>query len=413
MKTQATHRSTHRINSFWLFLAQVLLLPGVVFATTGALSVVVPPPPKTHVLFVGADIALEQGKTFQPVEDVTSAALVIKPEGKRVEVLMEKNPNLRVTETLKIARTSVAVNSLTSQPAYTPLADPMRKYINAMQVADAQADAADVARANAMRVQMFTSVETTTPSGETIIDPAVAAARDAQVSGLGRSAEVASLNQSQLMSLASENTTSQDRFDALKVSFDLVPEKDLANPYYALIAQVRDPGSKPGQVRRWVYVKSLGRMQAGAAETVKVFQGGFPPGFILESTEVHVYENGQELATSLARKRVPLTDDEAFQFVVIDYIGLHKGTTATAKLAIAEIDRVKLEYIAQRITTTCYLRVNKQGRVADVFADSARKQKLADAELAAGLSELRFYPALEKGVPIDVLVPLEPGKLIF
>jgi len=411
MKTQATHRSSHRVISFGLFLTQVLLLPGVVFATTDSLSVVVPAPPKTHVLFVGADIALEQGKAFQPVEDVTSTALVIKPEGKRVEVLMEENPNLRVTEALKIARKSVAVNSLTSQPTYTPLADPMRKYIDAMQVADAQADAADVARAGAMRVQMFTNVQTTTPAGETIIDPGIAAARDAHISGLGRSAEVASLNQTHLMSLAAENTTAQDKFDALKVSFDLVPEKDLTNPYYALIAQVRDPGSKPGQVRRWVYVKSLGRMQAGAAETVRVFQGGFPPGFVLESTEVHVYENGQELATNLARKRVPLTDDEAFQFAVIDYIGLHKGATANAKLAITLIDHAQLERLAKQINSTCYLRVNKQGRVVDVFADSTQKQKLADAELAAGLSVLRFYPALDKGIPTDVLVPLEPGRL--
>ena len=412
MKIQASHRSSHRVVSFVLF-AQVLLFPVAVFATTDSLSVVVPAPPKTHVLFVGADIALEQGKTFQPVEDVTGTTLVIKPEGKRVDVPMEQNPNLRVTETLKIARTNVAVNYLTSQPAYTPMADPMRKYIDAMQVADAQADAADVARANAMRVQMFTSVETTTPSGETVINPAIAAARDAEVRSLGQSAESAGLKQTEFMSLAAESTIAKDGFDALRVSFDLVPEKDLANPYYALIAQVRDPGSKPGHVRRWVYVKSLGRMQAGAAETVRVFQGGFPPGFVIESTEVHVYDNGQELATNLARKRVPLTDDEAFQFVVIDYIGLHKGATATAKLAVAQLDPAQLERLAQRVTSTCYLRVNKLGRVADVFADSAQKHKLADTELAAWLSDLRFYPALEKGVPIDVLVPLEPGKLTF
>jgi hypothetical protein len=363
------------------------------------------------VLFVGADIALEQGKTFQPVEDVTGTALVIKPEGKRVEVPIEPTPSLRITETLKIASTSVAVNSLSSQPAYTPSADPMRKYNEAIQAADALADATDQARDNAMRARMYSMNVVTPPSGDSYVDSGLVAATDARVNALSQSAELASSRENQLMSFATERTNWQDKFDALKVSFDVVPEKDLAHPYYALIAQVRDPDSKPGQVRRWVYMQSLGALRAGAAETVKVFQGGFPPGFVLESTEVHVYDNGQELATNLARKRVPLTDDEAFQFVVIDYIGLHKGATVNAKLAITQIDHEQLERLAKQINSTFYLRVNKLGRVADVFTDSAQKNKLVDAELAASLSYLRFYPALQKGAPVDVLVPLEPGKL--
>jgi uncharacterized membrane protein len=96
---------------------------------------------------------------------------------------------------------------------------------------------------------------------------------------------------------------------------------------------------------------------------------------------------------------------------VIDYIGLHKGATVNAKLAITQIDHEQLERLAKQINSTFYLRVNKLGRVADVFTDSAQKNKLVDAELAASLSYLRFYPALQKGAPVDVLVPLEPGKL--
>jgi hypothetical protein len=96
---------------------------------------------------------------------------------------------------------------------------------------------------------------------------------------------------------------------------------------------------------------------------------------------------------------------------VIDYIGLHKGATVSAKLAVTQIDHANLDRLAKQINSTCYLRVNKLGRVADVYTDSSQKHKLADAELAASLSDLRFYPALEKGVPVDVLVPLEPGKL--
>ena len=35
----------------------------------------------------------------------------------------------------------------------------------------------------------------------------------------------------------------------IRLSFAVTSDKDLAHPYYAVIAQIRDPGSKPGQVR--------------------------------------------------------------------------------------------------------------------------------------------------------------------
>src|SRR5688572_19391096 len=45
-----------------------------------------PSAPKTHVLFIGADLALARGKQPLPLEDVTANYLVLKSNGKALQV---------------------------------------------------------------------------------------------------------------------------------------------------------------------------------------------------------------------------------------------------------------------------------------------------------------------------------------
>ena len=401
-------QAANRVVLSAIFLATALLSSGiVVFAADSAASAQPAAQPKTHVLFIGANIELERDKVFQPVEGATADAYLIKSDGKQVKVALTQNSNLRITETLKIARTSVTVTKFKSEPAYTPGADPFRQFFEASLIADTHTDATDHAQGEVVRLTFAPVVDSSPiPNQERAI-----AAQWAKVDTSRDSMFSSMQEDTRLKSELTNLTPGQEKFDAIKVSFEAVPEKDLEHPYCAVVAQVREPSSEPGHTRRIVYVKSFSSMRAGATQKVMIFEGGLPPGYILENAEVHFYDNGQELATSLSRKRVPLTDDEAFQYSVIDYIGTHKGATVRPQLLIAESDRAQVERLVQRITTTCYLRVTKQGRVTDVFTDASRKNKLADAELAAHLSDLRFYPALEKGAPIEVLVPLEPGHL--
>ena len=82
--------------------------------------------------------------------------------------------------------------------------------------------------------------------------------------------------------------------------------------------------------QKWVYLKALDPVKAGVPSEVKVFKGGFPPGYTFDNCEVHVYNSGEELATSLSRKRVPLTDDDVTDFQVVEYVGANKGRTLPA-----------------------------------------------------------------------------------
>jgi hypothetical protein len=203
---------------------------------------------------------------------------------------------------------------------------------------------------------------------------------------------------------------SKQLFDAIRLSFDVTSEKDLTQPYYAVIAQIRERDSKPGQVRKWAYVKSLGPMQAGVPKSVSAFQAGLPPGYILEDYEVHLYNQGEELATNLSRKRVPLTDDEALEFQIIEYVAANKGRSLpAAPLGPTLSGRIRATGPAAQSGEVCYVRVARDGRVTAAYRDPDGKQPLADPALEAALRAVRFQPALEAGKPVESVVAVNLG----
>jgi hypothetical protein len=244
----------------------------------------------------------------------------------------------------------------------------------------------------------------------------VAALAEAEARRAGaEAAEMQALNSpnSQVYDVASQSAAAgveaaREMFDAIRLSFELTPDADLAQPYYAVIAQIRERDSKPDQVRKWAYVRSLGPISAGATRKVNVYQGGLPRGYILESWEVHLYDHGKEVATSLSRKRVPLTDEEALEFRIIEYVGANKGRTLpAAPLTTTLTSEVRASLTADQLVETCYVRVAKDGRVAAAFRDPAGQQPLQDPELESALRTFRFTPALEAGKPVESIAPVK------
>ena len=87
---------------------------------------------------------------------------------------------------------------------------------------------------------------------------------------------------------------------------------------------------------------------------------------------MHVYDGSKELATSLSRRRVPLSEEEALAYRVIEYIGENKGRTLPAALiskSLPPAAGAALSPAQQEMT--CYVRVTKDGHVSAAFADGA------------------------------------------
>jgi hypothetical protein len=368
---------------------------------------------KTHTLFMGADLSIEQNKTLYRVQDVVGDSFVINVNGKEVKIPADWGAiKLTVDRSLKLTVTSVSVDHLKAERAYTPGNDPVRNYM----AQQGQAVASQAAIAMAGRDLIFAGRMATADAqgsaggklgGFPTIDPLVAqqqynAANAAALSDFGNNSSLVGKMQDEL---------SQGPFDAMDVEFAVSSEKLIRQPYVVVIVQYREPNTPPGALHNWIYAKALEPIDS-KPQTVRILQGGFPQGFILEKSQVHLYDGGLELATNVAERRVLLTRDEAFQYVLIDYVSSHKTASLPATPAMGKLPADLRTRLGDRqLTQVLYVKVNKDGLPREAYVDESCSHKVDDPYLQSVIRDFRFNPALEKGRPVEGIALLKLGDL--
>jgi len=403
-------------------LAMATVTHGLVFAEENVSTADAGAVAKNHVLFMGADIAVEKDKEFHPVHDVTPSSLVIELNGKPAEVRQSRDVNLLIKESLKLALANATVENLVTERAYAPGSDPFRQIAQSAAFAAGETAVADLAQGEVLQANtmvMGANVVLEALRGTDIEYQGVAAVAQAEAVRSAAETNVAhayNTSGGQIADVGARAAdagaqASQQQYDAIRLSFEVVSERDLPQPYFAVVAQIVEPGSKPGHARKWAYVKTLGALKAGEKKRVTVFQGGMPSGYAIESCEVHLYDRGSEIATNLSRKRVELTDDEALQFRIIEYVDANKGRTLPAAPAAAMPASARASLTPAQLSENCFVRVAKDGRVTDVYRDATGRKPLKDSALESVLKALRFKPALESGKPVDSIIAVIPGRL--
>lgn len=412
--------SHFRPNSRSTFLTIVAALWGAV-ASPGATAPAPkgPPAPKTHTLYMGADIAVERGGELYRVQDVQGDSFVIVVKGERVLVPMRANPvTLKINESLKVTRKSATIEKLRGERAYTPGADPHRKFAREVGIAAGAAADVDLAAATLAGaqsgLQAAQQLQGANPGGDF----------SGQIAAAERNVANATQRLDSMSSFASSNLANpgyyagllqaeleKKLFDALEVSFEISAASPLENPYVVIVARYREQEGKPGTARNWIYAQALDTVDAKPRK-VYVLRGGFPPGFDMEHYQVHLYDRGAEIATNVSRKRVPLTTEEAFQYSVIEYVARHKGTTLRARALPPELSGdLRTRLPADGFDRTHFVKVGKDGKPSAVFLDEQCTRQLGDAELAAAFLALRFHPALDKGKPVEGVAEVNLGEL--
>ena len=78
-----------------------------------------PDTPKTHTLFMGADISVGPGKELYSVKDVVGFSWVVDANGKQTVISANKGPlNIKVTPSLKLTEVSATVADMKSERGY-------------------------------------------------------------------------------------------------------------------------------------------------------------------------------------------------------------------------------------------------------------------------------------------------------
>jgi len=183
------------------------------------------------------------------------------------------------------------------------------------------------------------------------------------------------------------------------LTFDVSSPVPLDHAYIVVVANYSSP-NKPDEVARQVSAREFAHVDSHP-QHVKMRHAASVNGLQFRKFEMGLYANGQEVATNLSEKRMPLTSDQAYQFFLIDYLAAHKGATLPpTPVLMTPRSEFRRQVETTEANQTIYANVDKTGNVLAISTDAAGTQRLP-AAVESALQNVRFMPALEKGTPVD------------
>jgi hypothetical protein len=405
---------------------------------------------------MGADLAITIDKVSYPVKSVTGSDWIIEVDGSERRIPTKGSPlDLKITPSLKLTEVSAKLDGFNKVPSYSYENDPSVKLTRGLMEAaktnavlqgialDAQhsADVQSVNRnglsalggaavlassdnqfgANSIMVtaQVSPAIDHPPKAVAGVITPPVnpalvpnfgggnANSLGAQLAGQRSNAADADAANSN----EPEGRLATQGFDAMDVNFVVSSAKPLHEPYIVTLTRFKTPDTKAGMVKTLVYAKSLDPIDAHP-QSVHFTEEGFPFNYELVDFQVHVYDRGEEIATNIAQKRVELTREEAFEYVKIEYMSLHRHDTLEASLAMGRLPNDFTRQLGLgKYASTFYVKVDKDGMAEEPYTDMLCLQKIVDPYLDTVLKGLRFKPALKEGKPVEGVASVNLRKL--
>ncbi|HEY4988446.1 MAG TPA: hypothetical protein VII09_01495 [Opitutaceae bacterium] len=369
---------------------------------------------KPQTLFMGADVSINLGKEIYPVKDVIGSSWVIEVNG-QTKIIPTKGGtlNIKVTPSLKLSAISATVADFKHERGYTFGNDPNVRLTRAMTRSGVENADYHAALNQAIAVQNGTLAATqmainlkdqngdgTPRHREPVIQQTIEIAEQNLAT---TSAEVGS-------DLSNRNSLT-DGVDAMEVNFDVSSEKQLQNPYVITMTRFHPKDGAPRMVQDLVYARSLNPIDSHVTN-VHFTEGGFPPNFELVDFQMHLYNRGVEVATSVSSKRVELTVDEAFEYVKMEYIGAHPRETRPPEPAMGVLPAELPERLATgKYSTLIFVRVSKDGLADEAFLDAACTKRTEDPFLDSVVKSMRFDPALSNGKAVEGIASIRLNQL--
>lgn len=347
-------------------------------------------PPQTEerdfILYTGANLKVMDGENLYPVVRVTPFSIFVEVEGVVVQEDLKKVDKLWIDLEIKLNENSASIANLETKKTYTP---------GRLLVADwgnitAGSYAAERGRLDNTE---FSSIE------ETVVLPSS--------SGYGRDHRGSTGGTERL---SRQDDAARQDFDAYEVTLELSTEDRIVDPYLLMVTDFHLP-SNPDQVHRKYQVKVLEGIGREPV-SVRMIQGGFPEGFEVDDCDVYLYSNGREVPTNLSAKQVALTRDEAFQYLILEYLIGHKGETLPPRPMWVGMPVGTKELIRDGTQNPpIRLSLDVKGRVTDLEVPGEGDGGVPAAVLEA-FRAFRFYPALDNGKAVEATYTLRPKELI-
>lgn len=373
------------------------------------------PAARDFVLFVGLDLTVEQDGAPLRVLRVSGHQAELAGPGVSRTIPVRQVAGVQTGRATVVTATSVQIDNLTTSNGFSPARDPRREALR-QQAADAGLAAAGadrMARAEA-RTANATTAPVNAPPGspmaavqESIIaDERVRAAENVRSTVWATDSEAGGAD---YLDTTSQPGTRPNNFDQLTVTFEASSPAPLKDAYAVLLTVTRLPSAPQEPVLSLAFrpLPPLGPKP----RRIDLAHDGLPPGFALDRCEIHLYRGGRELATNLSERRIELTRDEAFQFLLLRYTMDHAGRDRPPQPVV---ELLPPDFVAglpaQQRKRAAEIHVRADGRVETVALEPAGSGP-ADADLEAALRDVWFYPALLQGQPVATDTTILLGEL--
>ncbi len=373
-----------------------VLLP-VLFSVSALAAPEAEAPPKDHALFVGSTLMIKDGDAFRELVAANADTLTVVADGK-TRALPRKDVNsVRIEPSLKLSNLVAQVDHLrTTAVKAAPTGD--RWAADRMQILmDSMIGHSEETMHRAINnlefAQSWQSV-----AGSYALQGAqqLAAQRNTELSNV---ADAGSRLRNSVHSFGPNDGTAT----AIEVSCEIAAPRAPRQAYALLVTEFRSDAREKPQYK--VHVEPL-RDLGPKPRRVSMTQAGLPPGFILGRVDVHVYADGQELATNLSEQRVDLTADDALRYLVVCYVTAHpKETLPPTPLKIGVPADFKAQVPADQLERPLYVTIAVDGTVKEVSAAPDRAVATTPY-VDAAVRKFRYNPALKEGKPVESVAPL-------
>ncbi len=350
--------------------------------------------PKDFVVFLGLNVSVDRHGKLLPVVRGSDRDVVVRDEGENV-VLPRREVALSATVEPKLSRLGVTIDALTGYPVHSPATNPeadAQQQMMAMQNIEAdRQEASEAALRQAEFAQMQAGAALQSGGSQADLEKA-----RAQVATATSDLDSV-LSNPEFGDFLPGSGRGKGGFDGFEVSFRVSAAEPHDDAYGVLRLLLQD-SARSQESSMALHVFRMRSLDATPRKVV-VRRFGLPPGFHVASYDVHVYVEGQELATTTSPSRVEVTDDEAHQFLILRHMQSHPGATLPPQVAAdLKPEWPDAALAAQWSNATVTVSLTEQGTVAKVDAGAAIASPLPASVLHA-VSEIRFLPALVKGRP--------------
>ncbi len=265
-----------------------------------------PPAADQHHVFVGLNLLVRLEEKHLPVQRVVGGYVFVLENGEVRPVPYPQAVAYRMDTDVKVSDVLATVAGLKAERTYTPAADPRRKWFDSM--VDVKMNQ-DMIRAQAeqkvIQIAMSMAARGVGGIGQPDDTPKLTAALGEMDKAFATDpGGHADFHMSEMYSELAD-----ELFDAIDLTFEVSAPMKVAEPYFVIIADFLDP-SKPGQTFHWIYAQALDELTP-VPRKVRVFKGGFPPGYTLQTYRLHLYSGTRELATNTSEKHMVLSTDDA------------------------------------------------------------------------------------------------------